>query len=263
MDLLGVIRACARRWYVFLPIMGLTVWLCREQYRAAAPQYTSTATFVVVPSTELIVARGQQNAGEVLVTTPFNGGTGPATLAGLLETALNTATVRSQLLPGGGVALTAERDPEVDDTRVTVTLIAPTTAGADAAVGAVLGGVNGVLTGLQTGVGAPATQLYAAVPGGPVDPPLENYPDRLRAVVALGLAGTLLAVVLSVLAQSVMRGRRKRKDHGAAPSRGAMASAPARAVARAANVPSAPPRRSTRASRKPVDVPDGALVPRR
>jgi hypothetical protein len=265
-DLLGVIRACLRRWYVFFPVVGLTVWLCLQQYRAAVPQYTSTTSFVVVPSVELIAARGQQSAGEVLITTPFVAGNATSTLAGLLTSALNTATVRAQLLPEGGVALAATRDTELDDTLVTVTLVSSDADAVTAAVAAVQAGTNGVLTGLQTGVGAPPTQLYAAVPGGPVDPPLEDYPDRIRAVVALGLAGTLLAVVLSVLAQSLLRGRRKRKDRRPAPTSGAPAAAPpARPPAQTleGSTASAPARRSSRASRRPVDVRDGALVPRR
>ena len=272
MDLLGVIRACLRRWYVFFPLMGLTVWLCLQQYRAAVPEYTSTASVVVVPSTELIIARGQQGQGQTVVTTPFISGSAQGTLAGLLTSALNTNTVRGQLLPGGGVALLAERDPEVDDTLVTVTLVGNDAATVGEAVAAVQGNANGILSGLQTSVGAPATQLFAAVPGGPVDPPLEDFPDRLRAVVALGLAGTLLAVVLSVLAQSLMRGRRKRKDRTAAqigaeaapvaPRSGhPQAHAGRLTGGRLAAKPRAPLGRRRGASRRePIDVTDDSLV---
>ncbi len=218
MDLLGVLRACVRRWYVFFPLVGLTAWLCWQQYRESTPQYTATTSFVVAPSTELIVSRGQQAEGLVLITTPFVSGNAAGTLAGLLTNALNTITVRERLLPGGGVALAAVRDPEQDDTLVTVSLVATDPGAAAEALVAVQDGTNGVLTDIQTAAGAPSTQLFAAFPGGPVDPPLEDYPDRIRSVVAIGLAGTLVAVVLSVLAQSLMRGRRRPKAPPAPPN---------------------------------------------
>ncbi len=232
MDLLGVIRACLRRWYVFLPLIGLTIWLCVQQYRAAAPEYTASTSFVVVPSTELIVSRAQQSEGLVFVITPFNGGTGASTLAVMLTGALNTTTVRDQLLPGGGVDLTAVRDPEVDPALVTATVVATDRVIAAEAITAMQQGTNGVLTDLQLATGAPIDQLYAAAPGGPVDPPVEDYPDRLRAVVAIGLAGTLVAVVLSVLAQSLMRSRRQRRERRAQAEQQVAAGPPAAVASR-------------------------------
>lgn len=270
MDLLGVMRACLRRWYVFLPVLGLTVWFCLQQYRAAAPQYTSTAAFAVVPSSDLLIARGQQNSGDALITNPYNGGTAQATLAALLTAALNTASVRDELLPRGGVAVTAQRNPEVDPTLVSVSLVSEDPRAAADAVAALQAGTNGVLAGLQTSVGAPPSQLFAAVPGGPVDPPLEDYPDRVRAVVAFGLAGTLLAVVLSVLAQSSMRGRRRHEDRRAGPLQQEPGTSPQRAdhgrvagtTATRTRVPAraALGRRRGASRREPIDVSDSALV---
>jgi hypothetical protein len=249
-DLLGVLRACVRRWYVFLPLVGLTAWLCWQQYRDSAPQYTATASFIVAPSTDLIVSRGQQAEGLVLITTPFVAGNAAGSLAGLLTNALNTVTVRERLLPSGGVALAAVRDPEVDDTLVTVSIVATDPGAADEALPAVQGGVNGVLSDIQTAAGAPSTQLFAAFPGGPVDPPVEDYPDRLRSVVAIALAGTLVAVVLSVLAQSLMQGRRRPKVPPASPNR-----PPAKATARRSG------RASSRSRVKAEQVRTDVMVP--
>lgn len=214
MDLLGVLRACLRRWYVFLPIIVLTAWLGRDQYRQAEPQYTSTATVVIAPSAELVYNRGRQAESGLVVTSPFNGGEGPRVLAGLTVRALNTGTVRQQLLPDGGAALSASRDVQQDATVVNIQVVAADAETGVAAVQAVLAGVNDVVARVQYDAGAPEGQLYNAVPGGPVDPPLVAYPDRVRGVVAIALAGVLLSVVLSVLAQSLMAGRR-RKDQRA------------------------------------------------
>lgn len=210
MDLLGVLRACVRRWYVFLPIIVLTAWLGRDQYRQAQPEYTSTATVVIAPSTELVYNRGRQTDTGLVVTSPFNGSEGPRVLAGLLARALSTATVREQLLPAGGAAVTATRNVQEDSTVVTLQVVAGSAEADAVALEAVRQGADGVLAQIQYDAGAPEGQLYNAVSGGPVDPPLVAYPDRVRGVVAIGLAGVLVAVVLSVVAQSLMTGRRKK-----------------------------------------------------
>lgn len=212
MDLLGVLRSCVRRWYVFLPILVLTAWLGRDQYRQAQPEYTSTATVVIAPSTELVYNRGRQTDSGLVVTSPFNGGEGPRVLAGLLVRALNTATVRQQLLPAGGAAITASRNVQEDSTVVVLQVVAGSAKADAGALDAVRKGSDGVLAKIQYDAGAPEGQLYNAVSGGPVDPPLVTYPDQVRGVVAIGLAGVLLAVVLSVVAQSLMAGRHSRKE---------------------------------------------------
>ena len=218
MDLIGVLRACLRRWYVFLPIIVLTAWLGRDQYQQAEPQYTATATVVIAPSAELVYNRGRQTDTGLVVTSPFNGGDGPRVLAGLLARALNTSTVRQRLLPAGGAVLTATRNVEEDSTVVNLQVVAADAATDAKALEAVRAGANDVLAKIQYDAGTPEGQLYNAVDGGPVDPPLVAYPDRVRGVVAIGLAGVLLAVVLSVLAQSLMAGRR-RKDRAPRPPR--------------------------------------------
>ena len=169
-DLLGVMRACLRRWYVFLPIVLLTAWLARDQYQQAQPQYTATASVVIAPSTELFYNRGRQTETGLVVTTPFNGSEGPRVLAGLLARALNTATVRQQLLPAGGAALTATRNVQEDSTVVNLQVVAAD-AGTDAeALEAVRAGANGrpgedpVRRGRPRG---PAVQRGQRRPGGP------------------------------------------------------------------------------------------------
>ncbi len=209
MDLLGVLRACVRRWWVFLPVVGLTAWLCWQQYQDAEPEYTATASVVVAPSPDLVISRGRQAENGPPVTTPFNGGEGPRVLSGLLVRALNTAVVREQLLPAGGAALVASRDVQEDATVVDLQVVAQDAASDVEALAAVRAGVNDVVHQVQLEAGAQQGQLYDAVSGGPVDPPLVTYPDRVRGVVAIGLAGMLAAVVLSVLAQSLLGGRRK------------------------------------------------------
>lgn len=211
MDLIGVLRACIVRWWVFVPVVALTAWLCAHEYRDAEPQFTSTAAVVVAPSESLLYVRGEQTNTGILVTSPFADGNGSRVLAGLLSRALNTATVREQLLPAGSVALSAERDVEADVNVVTLTVVAEDADAARKGIATAVEGANGVAAQVQRDAGVRDGQYLDAVSGGPIDPPMVSYPDRLRAVVGFALAGLLLAVVLSVLAQALLTGRRKER----------------------------------------------------
>ena len=67
MDIWTVLKACARRWYVFVPVLALSMWLAYAQMQAAPPAYlaTSAATLTgpaLVPGDE---------PGEVLEVNPF------------------------------------------------------------------------------------------------------------------------------------------------------------------------------------------------
>ena len=215
MDLIGVLRACVLRWWVVLPVLALTAWFCRDQYLTATPQFTASGVVVIAPSTALLDARGNQSETGVLVTSPFNGGDGPRLVAGLTARALNTATVRSALLPGGRVALQATRDVQADPSVVDVVVVSDEAATARDGIEAVLAGANAVAEDVQRTALVPDGQFLNAYRGGPVDPPLVAYPDRVRGVVGFALAGVLLAVVLAVLAQSLLEGRARRRASSA------------------------------------------------
>lgn len=212
MDLTGVLRACVQRWWVFLPIIALTAWLCADQYREATPQYTSTGVVVVQATDALQYTRGAQTDSGVVVTTPFGTSDGPRVLAGLLARALNTTTVREQLLPAGGAALSALRDVQSDTNVVTVTVVAGDAATAARSMTAVVKGSDEVAASIQRSAGVKDGQFLGAFDGGPVDPPALSYPDRVRGTVGIGLAGLLLAVLLSVVAHSLIRRRPKRSE---------------------------------------------------
>lgn len=229
MDLIGVMRACVLRWWVVLPLLALTAWLCADQYRSATPQYTSTGVMVIAPSEALIYTRGAQTETGVVVTSPFNGGDGPRVVAGLTARALNTGTVRDALLPGGGAALQATREVTEDSNVINLTVVADDAAVAQKGMEAVLSGTDAVVEDVQRTAGVRDGQFLAAYRGGPVDPPTVAYPDRVRGVVGFALAGALLAVVLAVLVQSLLEGRARRRassarQAGAPPAHQAVAS---------------------------------------
>ena len=88
---------------------------------------------------------------------------------------------------------------------------------------AIVAGSAGVVQQIQVAAGAPADQVFTTAVGSPTDAPVEAYPDRLRVVVGLALAGLILSVVAAVavdrlaLMISSGRSRRRRRTRRRAP----------------------------------------------
>ena len=212
MDLSAVTRACLRRWYVVLVVVGLAAVGCLRLYTQAEPQYSVTASVVVVPSPELIAARNPTSATLGNTQTPF--GNGGATLAKVLADTLNSVRGRAALLPAG-TGLAAGWDPETS-TLVTLTASGTSADSARAAMTNVLSGASGVLADVQVAAGTPQNQLYVATTGTAPDFPVQSFPDRLRSVVATALAGLVVAVVLAVVLDSLLLRRRPVRHAGPA-----------------------------------------------
>ena len=49
MDLFDVVRSCARRWYVFLPLLLIVAWYSYSVYSSVKPVYYSNTVIGIVP----------------------------------------------------------------------------------------------------------------------------------------------------------------------------------------------------------------------
>ena len=215
MDVSTVLRACVRCWYVVLVVLGVTGFLAAGYYRDSQPQYSVSAQVLVVPSASLLAIRSPDSGTGGASTNPFNATSGGSTLANALSSSLNTALVQSSILPSG-VGLTAAWNTEANSV-VSLTTVASSATEAQDGMADVVMQLNSVLAGIQTRAGAGIDQLYVASLISEPDFPLQTFPDRLRLVVGSVLAGLVVAVVLAVLLDSVLAGRRERR-HLAAPT---------------------------------------------
>jgi hypothetical protein len=216
-----VLRACARRWYVLVLVLTLAGFAAVQAHRDARPQFTVTASVVVLPAPSLVQARLPTSGSGGLTTNPFNAQTGGQTLAAVLADAMNTATVQDEVLAGGTGAAAAVWD-EQSAQLVTLTTVAGTAEDAADLMTRLVAGTATVVQRVQLDAGAPADQLFTTVVGSPADYPLRDYPDRLRTVVGLALVGVLAAVLAAVLldrlvlAGARVRTRRRRRRAAAA-----------------------------------------------
>lgn len=213
MDLSTVARACLRRFYVVLVVVGLAGYAAAVFYRDAQPAYSVSASVVVVPSASLTAIRAAGPSAN-----PFNATSGPTTLATLTAASLNTAVVQSTFMPDGA-GLVAGWDSESGQL-VTLTSSGGSVSAAQAAIEAAIGQTGPVLERIQVDAGTPVDQLYVASQGAPVDLPRQTYPDRLRTVVATVLAGVLVAVVLAVVLDSILLRRRASRHSAVGPAAG-------------------------------------------
>ncbi|KQS68837.1 hypothetical protein ASG41_07990 [Modestobacter sp. Leaf380] len=206
-----------------LLVVALSGVLAVQGYRNVQPIYSVSSSIVVLPSPSLLNARLPTSGTGGFSTNPFGAQSGGATLAALLADSLNTAIVQTQLIPGQRVALAAVWD-EQSSLVVQLSVTGTSEVEAEAAMATVVAGSAGVVQQIQVAAGAPADQVFTTAVGSPTDVPIEAYPDRLRVVVGLALAGLVLAMVAAVavdrLALMVAGGRdkRRRRSHRRAPA---------------------------------------------
>lgn len=98
MDIWTVLKACARRWYVFVPVLGLAVGLAYMQMQAAPPAYLATSSAAL---TGPALVAGDE-PGEVIEVNPFEslGGSLTATTK-VLVSLMDSAPKRDQFLDEG------------------------------------------------------------------------------------------------------------------------------------------------------------------
>lgn len=206
MDVSTVVRACLRCWYVVAVVLAGTAYLASGFYQQAQPEYSVSASVLVVPSSGLQAVRAPDSPTGGSSTNPFGSGNGSSTLANALSQSLGSIRVQTAVVPPGA-GLAATWDTEASSA-VALRTVGLTAAEAETAMTTVLSGLDQVLADVQTRAGATPDQLYVTSVLAEPDFPQETFPDRLRTVVATMLAGTVFAVVLAVLLDGVLARRR-------------------------------------------------------
>lgn len=251
MDIWTVLKACARRWYVFVPVLALSMWLAYAQMQAAPPAYlaTSTATLTgpaLVPGDE---------PGEVLEVNPFETLGGSLTQTTKVLVALMDSTPKRDEFYDDGV--TADYAVTQDEAVVYFDVAGGDPDEVVASATRLVELLDVEIAALQNrALEAPESRIRAvaiAVPQTADEDPVAGI--RVFAVIAA--LGLILSVAAALVTDAVMQGRRRRAertsdraqatdavtgttagpavtDAGAAPGAGTHAARPARAHAHTA-----------------------------
>lgn len=230
MDLFDVARACARRWYVFLPLLLIVAWFSYSAYSSVKPVYYSNALIGLAPPSTRV-----DNAG-VGVALPRNGlldiGGAPL-IANMATLGLREPSVVDRVVAEGGLpdyvarmfpgpanmpplALIMIEATDSDPVAVTKTLEL------------VIAQSEVTLRNLQEQARVPGDQMVAPFVVSAPSTPAAGMPSRTRSTVAIFAAGVGLSVVLTVLVDVLLGRRRKGIDAGRQATSAAQSSSPDR-----------------------------------
>lgn len=190
MDLVAVLRASWRRWYVVLAILALMAAAAADLHRSAVPSYSVSSTIVVTPT----VASIDPELAEVgLAEGNLNPYGSPGVLAQLLSRNLAQAV---------GAPETARLTAEWDALRPTLVSIRSEAEDVDvarAAMAVVLETAQTQLLEVQVRAGLVGEGTFQVVVAVTPDQVVRTQPDRMGLVTYVMGAGVLLAITAAVV----------------------------------------------------------------
>lgn len=212
MDLFDVVRSCARRWYVFLPLLAIVTWFSYSTYSSVKPVYYSNAVIGVAPPSTRI-----DNAPPG-VPLPRNGLLdvgGASLIANMTAVGLREPSVVDQVVGAGGQPGYVARMFPVEGTmpQLPLVMIEATEADPDAATKTlelVIAQSAETLRNLQHQARVPEDQMVAPFVVSPPSTPAAGMPARTRSTIAIFVAGFGLSVVVTVLVDMMLSRRRQR-----------------------------------------------------
>lgn len=216
MDLFDVVRACVRRWYVFLPLLLVTLGLSYHFYSAVKPVYYSNAVVGLAPPNSKL---WQAPNGEPV---PLNGlleAGGPTLLANMAVLGMKDPSVAARVVAaGGGPNYTAKMFPTSNNAPQLALIMVESTESdpqvSAKTVSAAVGQVDPVLKSLQQQAGVPPNLMVNALAASPPSPPIAATPSRTKSAVTTMIGG-LIVTVIAVVAADVVLSRRGSSVGGA------------------------------------------------
>jgi hypothetical protein len=218
LDLFDVAGSCARRWYVFLPLLLLVGWFSYDIYSSVKPVYYANAVIGLNPPSNKIY-----NA-EPGVPLPRNGllDVGGADLiANMAAVGLREPSTVDRVVAQGGMADYGSRMFPVPANTAPLPLVmvectAPNAAAATRTLDLVIAQAGATLRTLQQQAQVPESQMVAPFVVSPPGDPAPGMPSRTRSTVAIFAAGAGLTVVLTVILDVLLVRRKSRKVLGPA-----------------------------------------------
>ncbi|GAA4471111.1 hypothetical protein GCM10023094_01160 [Rhodococcus olei] len=210
MDLFDVGRSCARRWYVFVPLMLIVGWISYTVYSGVKPTYYASVAIGFAPPSVL-----PPDVGEVRRNGLVDAGGAPL-IANLLAIGLRDPAVVQQVVAAGGLPVYTSKVMELPPPigqlpLVMVEVTNPDPAAVTKTLELVAAQGDVTLRTLQRNAGVPEDRMVALFPVQAPSVPVAGMPSRVRSTGAIFIAGTGFAVVAAVLVDLVVVRRRERK----------------------------------------------------
>lgn len=224
MDTLDVARVCARRWYIFLLVLGLAYYASMGLTRQRHADYTSTGNFALIYHLPTTLKPNERDPRE---TNPLGGGNGQLLKQSIVND-LRSASSQATLAPAGlsGTAPNTPADGSrfavlttKDTGTVTITTYGPSAAQTRATVDRVLGVVAGRARAMQDAVGAPANSRYSAFITLPTQTSLLPPPSKAKLLIGVMAVGLIAAAGLSLVVDQLLKRLAARRASSPTPRR--------------------------------------------
>lgn len=206
MDIWTVLKACARRWYVFLPILGIALWIGNARVEAMPPVYTAESSAAL---TGPALIPGDE-AGEIIEVNPFQSlGGSLNTTTQILVSVMDSGPKRDQFVEQG---ITLDYEVTQDDAVIYFYVEGDDPVEVAETSARLVELLDVEVATLQTKpVEAPESRIRAV----PLTLPVAGERDTtagLQLLAVIGVLGLLLAAGAAVLADGLVRLRARRTE---------------------------------------------------
>ena len=194
-------RSCARRWYIFLPLLLVTAWFSHSAYSSAKPVYYSQAVIGLAPPSSRVenVPQGEPVSRNALLDIG-----GASLVANMAAMKLKESAVVDKVVAGGGLPdYVARMFPVPPNTPPMPMIMIESSSGDPAEVSKtlelVLAQADGTLHDIQAQAQVPTNLMVSSFVVSPPSTPSAGMPSRTRSTVAIFIAGAGLTVLMTVL----------------------------------------------------------------
>jgi len=217
-DLFDVVRSCARRWYVVLPVILASLAFAYKTYSSVEPVYYSNAVVALAPTNRQVI---YAPPGETISRNGLLDAGGASLLANLTVLGLSDSAVRQTVSANGGSPDYTVRMFPTPATAPPLPLIMvestrPDPESSKRTAELVVQQAGSVLRSLQRQAGVPDDQMVTALTATPPGTPIIGTPSRTRSAAAIFAAGTGVALVSGVAFDTIILRRSSRTQNGGA-----------------------------------------------
>lgn len=213
MDLFDVVKACLRRWYVFLPLVLISVGAAVQVYKSIQPVYYANSVVGLAPANSQVQFAAP---GSGLPRNGLMESAGPSFVAQLAVLAMKDPGVVARVVAEGGqpnyevkMFPVLPNSPQLPLIMVEAT--EPDAASAQKTVQVASQQVPAALRQVQAQAGVPDELHVRGISPAPPSPPVAASPSRTKSAVAIVFSGVLLSVLAAVIVDTVFSRRKSRK----------------------------------------------------
>lgn len=221
-NFLKVIRVCARRWYVVLPILAVSVWYAFGYYTSIKPVYYANAVVAATSSNEQVPYTGD---GRPVARNGLLDIGGASFIMNMVVLGFDDPGIRAGVVEGGGKGnFTARMFPspagavQAPLPLIMIEATEPDAVSATKTVELAANQVDLILAGVQGQAGVPESQMVRAIKAS-TPKAVVGIPSRNKTTILIIAFGAGIAILAALGLDALIRWQ----SHGGKPRRRAKA----------------------------------------